>query len=265
MKNLLLLILFLPLLAFGQEKKHKIFKYDKFKVTKKLKLLGNAKFIDGGLRLTSPGPWQRGACWFREQVAVTKGFTLEFQMKFSENDLEMGGADGIAFVIQNDPSRLGLGRMGEGMGYSGLANCLVIEFDSYDNGEGSDNHVSIQTNGKGKVSRFAEHTIAINHHVPKFRNGTSTVKVIYKKEHLKIYIEGKLVINKAFDLSKNLDLTAGKAYVGFTSATAKAYAQHEILYWNWDSIDIPIAAIPVFKKGERVKQKGILRKKEVLV
>ncbi|MGB0984780.1 MAG: L-type lectin-domain containing protein [Saprospiraceae bacterium] len=265
MKKLLLILCLLPLTLMGQ--KHKIFKYDEFKVTKKLKLIGNAKFIDGGIRLTPASPWQRGACWYREKVAVAKGFTIEFQMKISKSDLTQGGADGIAFVIQNDPTKLGLGEIGEGMGYTGLANCLAVEFDTYDNDEGSNNHVGIQCNKKGKVTRYSEHKLAINHRIPKLRGSIRKVKIVYKNKRMKVSIDGKKVLDEALDLNEKLDLAAGKAWIGFTSATAGAYSQQEIIYWKWDSVDIPIASTPNendWKVDTRKSLLGTLRKEEFL-
>jgi hypothetical protein len=261
MKKLLLILCLLPLSLMAQ--KHKIFKYDKFKVTKKLKLIGNATIVGGGIRLTPAVPWQRGACWYKEKVAVAKGFTIEFQMKISKSDASFGGADGIAFVIQNDPNKLGLGEIGEGMGYTGLSNCLAVEFDTYDNREGSNNHVGIQCNKKGKVSRYEEHQLAINHKIPKLRGSIRKVKIIYKEERMKVSIDGKEVINIAIDLTKKLNLAGGKAWVGFTSATAGAYSQQEIIYWKWDSIDIPIAMAPIqndWKMDTRKTLVGTLRK-----
>lgn len=243
MKKLLLILCLLPLSLMAQ--KHKVFKYDEFKVTKKLKLIGNAKFIDGGIRLTPATPWQRGACWYKEKVAIAKGFTIEFQMKISKSDPSFGGADGIAFVIQNDPNKLGLGEIGEGIGYCGLTNCLAVEFDTYDNSEGSNNHIAIQCNKKGKVSRYEKHRLAINHKIPKLRGNVRKIKIIYKDERMKISIDGKQVMNEAIDLAEKLNLAGGKAWVGFTAATAGAYSQQEIIYWKWDSVDIPIAIAPI--------------------
>jgi hypothetical protein len=80
---------------------------------------------------------------------------------------------------------------------------------------------------------------------------------------MKVSIDGKEVINIAIDLTKKLNLAGGKAWVGFTSATAGAYSQQEIIYWKWDSIDIPIAMAPIqndWKMDTRKTLVGTLRK-----
>jgi len=242
MKNILLLLIFCLLSSNAISQKS--FSFKSFKNTKNLKLLGDATLIPGGVRLTAASPYQRGAFWYKKKMSVIKSFTAQFKMRMSKADIERGGADGIAFVIQNDPRKLGLGQFGEGMGYSGLANCIVIEFDTYDNDEGSDNHVSIQTNGKGMVSRFSRHTRGINHNIPILKNRIRTVKITYNKNLLKVYIDGKFALKTVINLKKELKLGAGKAYVGFTSATAKAFAQQEIIEWKWECVDVPIANHP---------------------
>ena len=44
------------------------------------------------------------------------------------------GADGFAFVLQND-RRFALGEGGMSLGYGGIANSLAVEFDTYYNPE----------------------------------------------------------------------------------------------------------------------------------
>lgn len=242
MKNIILLLAvsFFSIQTIGQ----KSFSFKSFTKTKNLKLLGDAKLVPGGVQLTAASPYQRGAFWYRKKMSVTKSFTAQFKMKMSKADKERGGADGIAFVIQNDPRKLGLGQFGESMGYGGLANCIVVEFDTYDNGEGSANHVSIQTGGKGFVSRFREHTRAISHKVPRLKNSIRKVKITYAKKLIKVYIDGKFVLKTKINIGKELKLGLGKAYIGFTSATAKAFSQQEIIEWKWECVNVPIAQIP---------------------
>lgn len=222
----------------------KRFQYDAFETTRKLKLLGSARLIPGGVRLTPNVPYQHGACWYQEQVAVEKGFEVEFVMRMTRPDLELGGADGIAFVIHCDPRGLGVGQMGEGIGYAGIRNALVVEFDSFDNFEGSDHHVSIQNNGTGEVNRFEEHSLGLTHRVPTFRNRTTRVKIKYHNNLLSVYVNNALVLTRPLHLERQMGLNLGKAWVGFTASTAKAFARNEILYWRWESVDIPIAVAP---------------------
>ena len=143
------------------------------------------------------------------------------------------GADGLAFVISNDPNGYTLGEKGEGIGYEGIQNCLAVEFDSFDNQEGGDNHISIQTNGNDKVSRHNHHSLAINHKVPELQSIIRKVKITYDFQFMRVYVDGKLYIKKTVHLEKIIKLDKGKAYIGFTSSNAGAYSQHKILDWSW--------------------------------
>ncbi len=123
------------------------------------------------LRLTDATGNQVGSAWFNTPQPVQNGFSTSFQFQFTNPSVPP--ADGIAFVIQNDPGRdnhpgglhaIGFtGGNGGALGYGdhdandnpstgeGIANSIAIEFDSYQNG-GWDNdahHVAVQSCGTG--------------------------------------------------------------------------------------------------------------------
>lgn len=115
-----------------------------------------------------------------------------------------------------------------------FSNILAIEFDTFDNSEGSHNQVSIQTNGRKEVTRYNDHSIAINHKIPELQNTIRKVKITYDFKDMKVYIDDKLYINKSVHLENIIKLDKGKAWIGFTGATAGAYSQHEILNLKWE-------------------------------
>lgn len=230
MKRLIFLLILFPILSYGQ----KAFRYTTFEKEDRFVLLGDAKIIEQDVRLTRAGEWLTGAIWYKKKVKVEHGFEVEFSMLMSRHGGWKGkGADGLAFVISNDPNGYTSGENGEGIGYEGMQNCLAIEFDTFDNQEGGDNHVSIQTNGNDKVSRHNNHSLAINHKVPELQSIVRKVKITYDFKFMRVYIDGKLYIKKTVHLEKILRLDKGKAYIGFTSSTAGAYSQHKILDWSW--------------------------------
>ena len=121
------------------------------------------------IRLTSSGPRQAGALWYRRKQNVAEGFETYFTFRISnpsQKCMRMDdvntycrsrGADGFAFVIQNS-NPYALGADGSALGYSGIANGLAVEFDTfynYDRLDHYENHISIITrvyllSGKGK-------------------------------------------------------------------------------------------------------------------
>jgi hypothetical protein len=232
MKRIIFLffLLIFPIIIFCQ----KSFSTGTFENKNQYVLIGSAKIVGGDIQLTTSEEWLAGACWYKNKLEVEHGFEVEFQMIINQNaGWQEKGADGLAFVISNDPKGLSVGEPGEGIGYQGFSNCLVVEFDIFDNTEGGDNHVSIQTNGKGKVTRFNDYSIAINHKIPELQNVVRKVKINYDFKYMRVYIDDKLYLKKTVHLEKIIKLDKGKAWIGFTAATAGAYSQHKILSLKW--------------------------------
>ena len=88
--------------------------------------VGDATNEDGTLVLTKAKTFTRGSVWLKEQVCIENGFCTSFKFKIDRSH----GADGFAFVMQKD-SEKALGAHGGGLGYSGLFQCLAIEFDTF--------------------------------------------------------------------------------------------------------------------------------------
>ena len=221
-----LFVLIIPIAVFGQ----KSFSTGTFEKEDQYQLVGSAKIIDGNIQLTDNEEWVAGACWYKNKLKIDHGFEVEFQMIIDKVGGFGGkGADGLAFVISNDPDGYKVGENGEGLGYQGIRNCLVVEFDTFDNEEGGNNHVSIHTNGKGKVSRYNDNSIAINHKIPPLRHQINTVKITYDFKDVRVFINKELYIKKTVHLEKIIKLDKGKAWIGFTASTAGAYSQHRIL------------------------------------
>lgn len=127
-----------------------------------LRLNGSAQLISSSvLRLTPnydlPGDPPAGSAWLPNTINVAQGFSVNFQFQLTnlsgEPDPDDGsGADGFAFVIQNDPrgaSTLGAGA--GGLGYMYIWNSLAVEFDTYKNlpwyGDPNGNHISVHSRG----------------------------------------------------------------------------------------------------------------------
>jgi len=92
------------------------------------------------------------------------------------------GADGLAFVIQNQ-SPTALGEAGKGLGYEGIDNSLAVEFDTffnYDNLDAYENHISVQTRG-WRLSNNANHSFSLASSVrtPELAEGIHTARIKY--------------------------------------------------------------------------------------
>ncbi|GMH88168.1 hypothetical protein TL16_g11079 [Triparma laevis f. inornata] len=113
------------------------------------------------LRLTASSPRLSGAAWYQRQLEVNEGFDTTFTYRIANPSLKCDvmddvytkcrsrGADGFAFVIQND-SEQALGGSGSDLGYGGIINSFAVEFDTYYNPEllePYENHISVHTRG----------------------------------------------------------------------------------------------------------------------
>lgn len=98
---------------------------------------------------------QRGGLWYQNPINLKKDFSMEMYMFLGDN---VNGADGITFVMQNDPRKLNaIGSIGAGIGAYGrydmpdnyIKNGLALEFDTYFNSEvGSTNDNDVPEAGR---------------------------------------------------------------------------------------------------------------------
>jgi Bacterial lectin/Secretion system C-terminal sorting domain len=84
---------------------------------------------------------QRGCAWDANSVMnFAANFSYDIDVNLGSND---GGADGMAFVFQNDPlGRCKCGTVGGALGAGGITNSVVVELDTYINFEDRDDFVS---------------------------------------------------------------------------------------------------------------------------
>ncbi|MCT7991018.1 SBBP repeat-containing protein [Laspinema olomoucense] len=219
--------------------------YEDFSSLEGLNLIGSTVQLGHTLRLTpkkSTGGAgdQAGAVWNATPQSVEDGFETTFQFQINDlggSGLGGSGGDGFAFVIQNS-SATAIGGGGGNIGYRGIDNSLALEFDTYDNNEpGTDypngNHLSVHTNGTGQ-----NRSLGATSDIPNLSDGeVHTVKVKYIPGTLQIFMDdlSTPVLTVPVDLGTTLDLDSGKAWVGFTAATAGTWENHDILNWTFSN------------------------------
>jgi uncharacterized repeat protein (TIGR01451 family) len=221
--------------------------YPDFASAPDLLVLGDAAIVDGVLRLTPAEGGQTGTVWHGAKVAVARGFVSDFDIRFTEQggigDADGAGADGITFAIQN--AALGAtGSAGGSIGYEGLADSLVVELDTFDNGTGfgdpNGNHVAVHTrgpdpNGPGEDSLLG--VTALDPEVLELQDGAAhRVRIAYDPAGagaLRVFVDdlSTAVLTVAVDLDATISLDDGTAWVGFTSATGAGFENHDVLDW----------------------------------
>jgi hypothetical protein len=194
-----------------------------------LTIIGNTEIMDDVLRLSPAKRYQQGAAWYSgSKVNLDRGFETEFIFRLTNQDAEHKGGDGFAFVIHNN-SLNDLGGFGDSIGYKGLSGGVAIEFDTYDNNEGSRNHVTLSFYDP-IAGGFVRH--ATVHEIPELSDGNNHfARIEYRDGFLTFYLDSYIfpVLSSRLDLKSILG--SDDAWVGFTSATSFAWADHDIIKW----------------------------------
>lgn len=89
------------------------------------------------VQLTSTVNDQRGCAWdLNSTLNFSSNFSYDFTVNLGNSD---AGADGLAFVMQNDPQgRCKCGTTGGALGAGGILNSVIVEIDTYINTEDRD-------------------------------------------------------------------------------------------------------------------------------
>jgi hypothetical protein len=225
--------------------------FNDFSSTSGLQLNGNAAAaIDSSsrnvLRVTPSAGGQSGSAF--STSAVTLGANVSFSTKFSFNFNNQfnGGADGLVFVVQTVSNTAG--GAGGGIGYAGLTKSLGVEFDNWNNGSGdgnSANHIGIDLGG-------SVNSVALNTNLPV---DLDTARLLFawidyngNTDLLEVRLSDSDSRPIASLLSYTVDLTTElattNAFVGFTSGTGAAGANHDVISWEFRDTFAPVDVPP---------------------
>ena len=164
-------------------------------------------------------------------------FSTNFQFQITEpggiTDEDGAGADGIAFILSPTSN---VGSAGGGIGYSGLQNSVVVEFDTYNNGvidDNNGNHVGLALNGN-------TNSVAQTAVTPRFNNGeiwNAWIEYDGVSQQIEVWASLSTMRPDESLLSESVDIPSiigsDEFFIGFTSATGAAFGVHDILSWNF--------------------------------
>jgi hypothetical protein len=235
------------------------FSYPNFSSVANLSFNGVALQTGNTLSVTPPVGASAGSVWRSGNQSVGLGFVTNFTFRIS--DVLGVGADGFAFVIQNEGTSA-LGGTGGALGYAtnlqfpsqiGIGNSVAIEFDTWNNGNnwpdfGNSNHVSIQTNGLSANLPDQAHSMGMG--TPSVNLSDANVhaaRIVYTPGLMQVFVDDMStpLISAPITLTNHMALSSGRAFVGFTAATGGAAnaERHEILSWDFsDVVPAPGAA-----------------------
>src|SRR6185503_15652822 len=182
---------------------------------------------------------KQGQAWYARKVDVTADLVSDFSLRFTDQG-GIEGADGVTFAIQN-ASATASGEVGGGIGYQGMPNSIVVELDTFDNGVGAGDsngmHVAVHTAGTDPNGPSSSTLLGSQALASDLEDGAiHRVRVVYDAgaTQLRIYVDdlASPALAVDVDIDATLDLDAGTAWVGFTSATGGGFQSHDVLDWT---------------------------------
>ena len=110
-------------------------------------VLGDAQVLDNNCFLITPAlDFQTGGVWYDNAIDFSNDFTVYYQNYFGSNDAN--GADGMALVFKRTSNPV-IGVSGGGVGYEGITQSMIVEFDTWQNTDRNDpvyDHIAIMKN-----------------------------------------------------------------------------------------------------------------------
>ena len=192
------------------------------------------------VRLTQDTGNQAGQIWSVGKVDFTKSFVLRFDAYLGTRD---NGADGIAAVFHNSPQGVNAtGATGLGIGARGIANGIVLELDTYDNGTSlgdiPSDHGQIWDSDNQTSTGFLTTAIAL----PNLENSAWHPVVINWNATTKTIsytVDGTNAGTYTGDLVTNYFAGANKVYFGYTASTGGSTNEQKIRINSFCS-DLPL-------------------------
>lgn len=174
---------------------------------------------------------QSGSVWNETKMDLRQPFDFAFNVFLGCSDYE--GADGIAFILQTQPTSLG--RTGSGLGFADVVPSIGIALDTWQNtmfGSPIDDlndpwydHISIQANGMVRheadlappvqASATSDNIEDCNWHVLRITWDPAT-------KELKAYFDGVYRVGATVDLINAIFGNTSSVYWGFSGATGGA-------------------------------------------
>lgn len=169
-----------------------------------------------------------GSVWNKNKIDLNNSFVLDFDVYLGSND---GGADGIAFGLQQSSSSVGVA--GNGMGLGTINPSLGVYLDTYQNSNLNDpagDHISIQKNGD--VTHYSSNELAGPMTVSNLEdNSFKRFKIEWNSitQVFNVYLINMItpILSHTGDIVNNIFSGDPLVYWGFTGATGGGFNQQK--------------------------------------
>ena len=164
------------------------------------------------------------------RIDLSYDFQTSFDVYLGNND---GGADGLAFVLQNDPlGENALGGIGGSYGAIGIKNGLGIAFDTWQNaffGDMAGDHTDFfNTDVPMATSRIGDQFSIGNGNVEDGQWHNVLVNWNATDQTLSYWFDGKLASSLNEDIATDYLGGSPYAYLGFTGGTGGAHNLQQV-------------------------------------
>lgn len=195
--------------------------------------LGTAQTNGDCVILTPDEPYAEGLAYSSRKIDLGNPFAITFDIFLGDKNDD--GADGIAFVMHNDPRGFdAFGTWGESLGYGRMnpfgrgtyiAPSIAVEFDTYYNERQNDpqcDHVAYLQNG-------------VSYHLDYWNGGNPSFNLEDGKMHefslvwdpsenlLTVFLDGNTVYKGQEDLINNIFEGSTEVIWGFTGSTGRLH------------------------------------------
>ena len=203
-----------------------------------LVLNGDAAQSGNILRITPAANNQAGTAVYTPTVALPGESSFETYFRFNMNNGSGNPADGMTFMMHNDPAgAAALGSQGSALGYQGINNSIAVELDTYVNlgSEPNNNHIAVLRNGDWQNHVDGKHhtpAYSLNdgndHHVWVEYNGEDDQLSVFLSENSTIKPPTPVITIPNLGFSATV---GSQMYVGFSGGTGGQNQNHDIESW----------------------------------
>ena len=206
-------------------------------------VLGSAQILDNNCFLITPAvPTQSGGVWYDNAIDFSNDFTIYYQNYFGSNDAN--GADGMALVFKRTSDPV-IGGSGGGVGYEGITQSMIVEFDTYKNTDRNDpvnDHISIMKNGisnHGTTSNLAGpiQASASSVNIEDGRDHEVKIEWITSTQTFNVYFDCILRLSLTEDLKNTIFGGDSSVYFGFVGSTGGAVNIHRVCFNSISFVD----------------------------
>ncbi|MGH1420673.1 MAG: tandem-95 repeat protein, partial [Hyphomonas sp.] len=214
------------------------FNFTNFDPSSYLNTAGTASIqTDGSVRLSEALGNQAGSVMSDILIDMNYDFTMSFEVYLGTDD---NGADGIAFVLHNDPDGdTAVGAPGYGVGAHGIEDGIAIEFDTWQNGgELANDHTSVWDTDTGDFEWAPNHADYLLNPVDlgNIEDGAYhdvTVSWDADTQTLTYTFDGNNVGSITGDLVNDYFGGAEAVHFGWTASTGGAVNEHSVRIDNF--------------------------------